>query len=79
MRSSVMLPPLNIGDSLVFNQVGAYNNTQWMQFIEYRPNVVMIHVDQTVSVIRAAEDLRVMTAQESIPEHLCSVESQAAG
>jgi len=78
MRASVMLPPLNIGDSLVFNQVGAYNNTQWMQFIEYRPNVVMVHVDQTVSVIRAAEDLRVMTAQESIPEHLCSVEPQAA-
>ncbi len=78
MRSSVMLPPLNIGDSLVFNQVGAYNNTQWMQFIEYRPNVVMVHVDQTVSVVRAAEDLRVMTAQESIPEHLCSVEPQAA-
>jgi len=78
MRSSVMLPPLNIGDSLVFNQVGAYNNTQWMQFIEYRPNVVMVHVDQTVSVVRAAEDLQVMTAQESIPEHLRSVERQTA-
>ncbi len=78
MRSSVMLPPLNIGDSLVFNQVGAYNNTQWMQFIEYRPNVVMIHADHTVSVVRAAEDLQVMTAQESIPKHLCSVEPQTA-
>lgn len=76
MRASVMLPPVNIGDSLVFNQVGAYNNTQWMQFIEYRPNIVMVHADQTVSVVRAAEDLRVMTAQESIPEHLCSVEMQ---
>jgi len=78
MRASFMVPPLNIGDSLVFNQVGAYNNTQWMQFIEYRPNVVMVHVDQTVSVVRAAEDLQVMTAQESIPEHLRSVERQAA-
>ena len=76
MRSSVMLPPLNIGDSLVFNQVGAYNNTQWMQFIEYRPNVVMVHADGQVSVVRAAEDLHVVTAQESIPAHLCSVEVQ---
>jgi len=78
MRSSVMLPPLNIGDSLVFNQVGAYNNTQWMQFIEYRPNIVMVHVDQTVSVVRTAEDLQVMTAQELIPDHLLSVEAQQA-
>jgi len=74
MRSSVMLPPLNIGDSLVFNQVGAYNNTQWMQFIEYRPNVVMIHADGEVSVVRAAEDLQAVTAQEAVPVHLCSVE-----
>jgi diaminopimelate decarboxylase len=78
MRASVMLPPLNVGDSLVFSQVGAYNNTQWMQFIEYRPNVVMVHVDQQVSVVRAAEDLHVMTAQESIPAHLASVDAQAA-
>jgi len=70
MRASIMLPPLNVGDSLVFSQVGAYNNTQWMQFIEYRPNVVMVHDDEQVSVIRAAEDLKVITAQELIPDHL---------
>lgn len=75
MRSSVLLPPLNVGDALVFSPVGAYNNTQWMQFIEYRPNVVMVHADdQQVSVVRHAEDLHVVTAPESIPAHLCSVE-----
>jgi len=73
MRQSVMLPPMNIGDSLIFGQVGAYNNTQWMQFIEYRPNIIMVHEDSSVSVVRHAEDLQVMTAQEVIPDHLSSI------
>jgi diaminopimelate decarboxylase len=70
MRYSIMLPPLNVGDHLVFGPVGAYNHTQWLQFIEYRPNVVMIHEDKSLSVIRTAENLDVVTAQEKIPEHL---------
>jgi diaminopimelate decarboxylase len=70
MRYSIMLPPLDVGDHLVFGPVGAYNNTQWLQFIEYRPNVVMVHDDKSVSVIRNAENLEVVTAQEKIPEHL---------
>jgi diaminopimelate decarboxylase len=70
MRASVMLPPLNVGDALVFTPVGAYNNTQWMQFIEYRPNVVLIDGDRNVSVVRHAENLEVVTAQESLPAHL---------
>jgi len=73
MRQSTMLPPMNVGDSLIFGHVGAYNNTQWMQFIEYRPNIIMVHEDSSVSVVRHAEDLQVMTAQEVIPEHLSSV------
>jgi len=70
MRASIMLPPINAGDSIIFSPVGAYNNTQWLQFIEYRPNVVMIHEDKSVSVIREAENLSAVTAQERIPEHL---------
>jgi len=70
LRASIMLPPINAGDSLIFSPAGAYNHTQWLQFIEYRPNVVMIHEDKTVSVIREAEDLAVVTAQERIPGHL---------
>jgi len=31
---------------------------------------VMIHEDGEVSVVRHAEDLQVMTAQESLPAHL---------
>lgn len=73
LRNSIMLPPLNQGDTLVFSPVGAYNNTQWMQFIEYRPPVVLIHDDQQVSVIREKETLEVITAQERIPEHLKNI------
>ena len=62
VRSSVTLPPLRVGDQLVVSPVGAYNNTQWLQFIEYRPNVVLIHEDSEVSVIRRAEDLQAVTA-----------------
>lgn len=73
VRASVSLPPLHVGDRLVISPVGAYNNTQWMQFIEYRPNVVMIHQDSEVSVIRKAEDLESMTVLERIPKHLQSI------
>ncbi|WOJ94434.1 alanine racemase [Congregibacter variabilis] len=70
MRASIMLPPLNVGDTLLFTPVGAYNTTQWMQFIEYRPNVLLIHGDKSVSVIRRKENLATVTASELIPEHL---------
>jgi len=70
VRQAIMLPPLNPGDVLVVNPVGAYNNTQWMQFIQYRPNVVMVHQDDEVSVIRDAENLSVINAPERLPEHL---------
>jgi putative cell wall-binding protein len=53
----VQLPPLALGDLLLIAPVGAYNTTQSMQFIEYRPAVVLIHGDREVSLIRAAEDL----------------------
>ncbi len=70
VRSSIQLPPLEYGDTLVINPVGAYNNTQWMQFIEYRPNVVLVHEDNTYSVIREREDLQVMCQQDRLPQHL---------
>lgn len=70
IRSSIMLPPLNVGDTLVFSPAGAYNHTQWLQFIEYRPNVVMIDCDGATHIIREAENLEVVTQQEKLPAHL---------
>jgi len=70
IRQSIMLPPLDVGDSLIFTPVGAYNNTQWMQFIEYRPAVVMIHPDKTISTIRQRENLEYVVEKENTPHHL---------
>lgn len=70
MRNSIMMPPLEVGDKLVFSSVGAYNNTQWQQFIEYRPNIVMTHDNGQVTIIRSAENLQSITAHENIPVHL---------
>lgn len=70
VRQSIHLPPMSAGDALVVESVGAYNNTQWMQFIEYRPNVVLVHEDGQVSIIRHAENLSTMCAQDNLPKHL---------
>lgn len=70
MRQSIQIPPLAVGDRLVFHPVGAYNNTQWMQFIEYRPAVVMVMQDGTVEVVREREDLACVIAQERLPARL---------
>jgi len=48
----------------VISPVGAYNNTQWMQFIEYRPRVVMIRENGKVVIVREREDLATITALE---------------
>ncbi|MBE2259649.1 MAG: alanine racemase [Rhodobacteraceae bacterium] len=70
VRHSVQLPPLAVGDRLVIAPVGAYNSTQSMQFIEYRPATVLIHGDREVSLIRAAEDLETVCGPERLPAHL---------
>lgn len=63
----LQLPPLQRGQQLVVSPVGAYNNTQWMQFIEYRPNVILIGEDGSVDVIREAEDLSDLERRERLP------------
>ncbi len=64
------LPPLKRGMRLILSPVGAYNATQWMQFITYRPNVVLIGEDGQVDVIRHAEDLSDIVRRETLPERL---------
>ncbi|MDX2213487.1 MAG: alanine racemase [Oculatellaceae cyanobacterium bins.114] len=68
----ISLPPLARGDRLVVSTVGAYNNTQWMQFIEYRPNVVMVMENGEVELIRAAEDITDLERREHLPAALAS-------
>ncbi len=70
VRESVSLPLMNKGDNFVIHTVGAYNMTQWMQFITLRPNVVMIDDKSKVHLIRAAETIDRITQLEKVPEHL---------
>jgi diaminopimelate decarboxylase len=64
------LPPLKRGDKLVVSPVGAYNMTQWMQFIHYRPPIVMVTEHGKVELIREGESLQDICGREKLPEHL---------
>ena len=72
VRSAVNLPLLNRGDRVVAHRVGAYNMTQWMQFIQMRPNVVMIDDKGNLHKIREAETISYLEQLEKMPEHLKS-------
>ena len=69
----VSLPLLKRGTRLILSPVGAYNNTQSMQFITYRPATVLVGENGEVEVIREAEDLSDITRREKLPERLRAV------
>jgi diaminopimelate decarboxylase len=73
VRESINLPLLNRGDHVVVHRVGAYNMTQWMQFIQMRPKIVMIGMDGTPHVIREHESLETMLRYERLPQHLSEI------
>ncbi len=70
LDEGTLLPPLRRGTRLIFSPVGAYNVTQWMQFIEYRPAVVMVGEDGGVDLIREREDLSDVERRERLPDRL---------
>jgi diaminopimelate decarboxylase len=70
IRENVSLPLLNKGEMVVFHHVGAYNMTQWMQFITLRPRVVLIDQNRNVFVIREKETMDNMVSMENVPSHL---------
>ena len=57
IRDAINFPHVKTGDQLVIERVGAYNVTQWMQFITYRPNVVLIDRHGKSHLIRKKESL----------------------
>ncbi len=73
VRQSVNLPLLNRGDKVVVHKVGAYNMTQWMQFIQMRPNVVLVDENGETHLIREAEKLEYLERLEKVPEHLKNI------
>jgi diaminopimelate decarboxylase len=64
----VPLPAPEPGDQLVLHPVGAYTITQSMQFITYRPAVVLITSDGKVELIRRRETLEDLESLEILPE-----------
>lgn len=70
VRENVTLPPLKRNDHVVVHSVGAYNMTQWMQFIALRPAIVMIDMDEKPQIIRKRETLESIDSHEVMPKHL---------
>jgi diaminopimelate decarboxylase len=70
LRRGAMLPPLEAGDRVILSPVGAYNVTQWMQFSQPRPAVVMIGTDGEAHLIRRAETIDDVKGPECLPGHL---------
>jgi diaminopimelate decarboxylase len=70
IRDQMQLPLFRKDDRVVVPRVGAYNMTQWLQFITFRPNVVLIGMDGRPHLIRKAETLDSLVRHEFTPPHL---------
>ncbi len=70
IRENITLPPLKKDDHVVVHTVGAYNMTQWMQFIAMRPAVVMIDMNEKAHIIRNRETLDSIENVEVLPSYL---------
>jgi diaminopimelate decarboxylase len=77
IREEVILPELSRGDRLIIHDVGAYNFSQSMQFIQLRPNYVMLR-GKEAHLIRRAETAMDARGAECLPKHLVTQESQAS-
>lgn len=70
IRGAIKFPLMKKGDRVVLKRVGAYNVTQWMQFITLRPKVVLIDPNKNVHIIRESETMQNFSSMEKTPEHL---------
>ncbi len=70
VEESINLPPLPRGTRLIISPVGAYNVTQWMQFINYRPAVSLITIEGKIELIREPETLDDILGKEKLPQKL---------
>jgi len=70
IRDAIVFPQVKAGDQLVIERVGAYNITQSMQFITYRPNVVLIDNEGKTHIIRKKDTLDNFKQVESNPKRL---------
>jgi diaminopimelate decarboxylase len=70
IRENIVFPLLKKGDHVVINRIGAYNMTQWLQFITLRPNIVLIDQEGKTHIIRDQESMDLFKSLEKVPGHL---------
>ena len=70
IRQNISFPLLNKGDHFVIKRIGAYNMTQWMQFITLRPKIVLIDMEGNPQIIRESEQNEIFSELGKIPPHL---------
>ena len=64
IEEHISLPPLERGSVLTISPVGAYNYTQAMQFIRYKPAVVLIDNEANARCIKEVDDLETVNFKE---------------
>jgi diaminopimelate decarboxylase len=69
LRLGVPLPPAGRGDTLIIRNVGAYNFSQSMQFIQPRPPVILINHGKT-EVVRQGETTEYIKRLDKVPDRL---------
>jgi diaminopimelate decarboxylase len=69
IQVSAYLPPVKAADILIIRNVGAYNFSQSMQFIQPRPAAVMI-TKGSVAHLRLPETTEYICQLDRIPDHL---------
>lgn len=70
IREHITMPVLKKGDHVVISRIGAYNMTQWLQFINMRPRIIMIDTNHQAHIIRERETTQTLTNLEETPSHL---------
>ena len=70
LREAINFPIMKKDDIFVIKRIGAYNMTQWMQFITYRPRIIMIDTNGATHIIREKEELDSIRGPERLPDHL---------
>ncbi len=70
IRENIKFPLLKKGDNVIISRIGAYNMTQWMQFITLRPKILLIDTEGKTHIIRENETKSTITDLERMPKHL---------
>ena len=72
LRDQIDLPRLKRDDLLTLHPIGAYHISQSMQFISYRPPIILLGENGEEDIIRERETLNSIEALEHLPARMAS-------